>query len=245
MLLCGTGSSAPGAGSLFPGALQQILLKIIFTIREGLGNMTRTVKKAHERREEIINAALELFQTKEYDKTTMQELMDKLNIAKGTIYHYFASKEELLEAVVEDIVDKELKKKEALIKSSGFRGLNALQKMQTLATSDTLAEEHEQILEKLHHPGNTIMHARQLGRYLTKLAPLYADVIEEGCTQGIFTTDHPLECAEFLLAGIQYLTDVGFYPWSKDELARRMAAFPSLVEAQLRAPKGSFSFLAE
>lgn len=207
--------------------------------------MTRIVKKASERRREIIQAARKLFQTKEYDKTTMQKLMDELNIAKGTIYHYFSSKEELLEAVVEGLVDEELRKKEELMKSSRCRNLNALQKIRILVTTDTMAEENEQILDKLHHPGNTIMHARQLGRYLIKLAPIYAAVIEEGRDQGIFKTDHPLECAEFMLAGIQFLTDVGFYPWSKAQLARRMEAFPSLVEAQLNAPKGSFSFLAE
>ena len=89
--------------------------------------MTRIVKKAGERRKEIIRAARKLFRTKEYDKTTMQELMDKLNIAKGTIYHYFSSKEELLDAVVEELVNEEL------------------------------------------------------GRYLIRLAPIYADVIKEGC----------------------------------------------------------------
>ncbi len=175
----------------------------------------------------------------------MQELMDKLNIAKGTVYHYFSSKEELVEAVVEELVNEELRQKVELMKSSRCRNLNALQKMRILVTTDTMAEENEQILDKLHHPGNTIMHARQLGRYLVKLVPIYAAVIEEGCEQSIFKTDHPLECAEFMLAGIQFLTDVGFYPWSNAQLARRMEAFPSLVEARLSAPKGSFSFLAE
>ena len=85
--------------------------------------MKRTVKKASERRGEIINAARELFQTKEYEKVTMQELMDKLNIAKGTIYHYFSSKEELLEAVVEDLVDEELKKKKGQSLNSSKAGI--------------------------------------------------------------------------------------------------------------------------
>jgi len=205
----------------------------------------RIIKKPDERRKEIILAARELFQTKEYDRTTMQELMNKLDIAKGTIYHYFSSKEELLEAVVEELVDEELQRKMLLMESSRFQKLNALEKIRELATSDTMAEENEQILENLHQPGNTLMHTRQLGRYLIKLAPVFASVFKEGCDQGIFKTDHPLECAEFMLAGLQFLTDMGFYPWSEAQLARRMEAFPSLVEAQLGAPKGSFSFLAQ
>jgi AcrR family transcriptional regulator len=207
--------------------------------------MPRTVKKPEERRAEIIKAARKLFQANEYDKVTMQELMDTLNIAKGTIYHYFSSKAELLEAVVEDLVDEDLRRKEALMNDSKNRNLNALDKLRILITDDTLAEDHAHLLDSLHQSDDSKMHVRQLGHHLTRLAPLYAAIIEEGCAQGIFATRHPLECSEFLLAGTQFLTDVGLYPWSDEQLARRMAALPDLIEDQLHAPPGSFSFLAE
>lgn len=207
--------------------------------------MTRIVKKAYERRKDILDAARELFRTKEYDKVTMQELMEKLNIAKGTIYHYFSSKEELLEAVVEDIVDEKLKRIQEIMENSKYKNLDALDKMRMLVMHTSMEEEHEQILDTLHHSGNTKMHSLQLGSFIIKLSPIYASVIEEGVKQGIFKTDHPLECAEFLLAGIQFLTDIGFYPWSNEQLVRRMEAFPSLVESQLQAPKGSFDFLTK
>lgn len=207
--------------------------------------MTRIVKKPDERRKEIIQAARELFQEKDYEKMTMKELMDKLKIAKGTIYHYFTSKENLLEAVVEDLMDGELQRKKQLLKSRQCSKMNALKKFQLLVTSDTMAEDNEQILESLHHSGNTLMHTRLLGLYILKLAPIFAVVIEEGCDQGVFKTEHPRECAEFLFSGFQFLTDVGFYPWSQTQLSRRIKAFPSLIETQLGAPKGSFSFLAE
>jgi AcrR family transcriptional regulator len=207
--------------------------------------MMRIVKKADVRKREIIKAARDLFQKGDYESTTMQAIMDELNIAKGTIYHYFASKEELLEAVVEDLISERIQAKNEAINSSEYKALDALEKLRLFTTFNRLAEDNERILEELHRPGNTIVHTRQIGRFLTMLAPFYAEVIQEGCDQGLFKTDHPLECAEFLLAGIQFITDVGFYPWTDDQLARRMKAIPSLVEAQLGAPEGSFSFLVE
>ena len=207
--------------------------------------MKRIVKKPAERRKEIIQAARELFQEKDYDSVTMQGVMEKLNIAKGTIYHYFSSKEDLLESVVEDLIEEELIKKRELMKSQQCRKMNALDKFRLLVTSDTMAEDNEQILDSLHQPGNTRMHTRLLGHYLIKLAPIFAAVIEEGCDEGVFKTQHPRECAEFLLAGFQFLTDVGFYPWSQSQLDRRIKAFPALIESQLAAPQGSFRFLAE
>jgi AcrR family transcriptional regulator len=73
--------------------------------------MKRNVKKASERRGEIINVARKFFQTNENEKVTMQELMDTINIEKSTIYRYFSSKEEVLEVVVEDLLNEKLRKK--------------------------------------------------------------------------------------------------------------------------------------
>jgi AcrR family transcriptional regulator len=204
--------------------------------------MVRTVKKPEVRRQEIVAAARELFEKQQYEKTTMKDVMDKLGIAKGTIYHYFTSKEDLLEAVVEQTVDEYVTGVQAILNATEG---NALDRMQVLIASGNVAEEHEQILEHLHRPGNIGVHTRQLAVTLLKLAPLYESVIRQGCEEGVFQTEQPLECAEFLLAGIQFLTDMGFYPWSQEDLMRRAMAIPALVEAQLKAPKGSFDFLIE
>ncbi|MBT3189153.1 MAG: TetR/AcrR family transcriptional regulator [Anaerolineae bacterium] len=204
--------------------------------------MVRTVKKPEERRQEIILAAAELFRSKGYEKTTMQNVMDAVGIAKGTIYHYFKSKEDLLEAVIEQSVVEYLAGMQTTLdESSG----NALDKMRLLITSGQVADEQEEILEHLHRPGNAGMQTRQLAVTISGLAPLYAKVIQQGCDEGVFQTEYPLESGELLLTGIQFLTDLGIHPWSQEELIRRAMAFPALIEAQLRAPKGSFNFLIE
>jgi AcrR family transcriptional regulator len=75
----------------------------------GAGNSTRwvsdiakrprVVKPAARRREEILRAALGLFGEKGYDATTVQDIADAAEVAAGTVYLYFSSKEELLGAL--------------------------------------------------------------------------------------------------------------------------------------------------
>jgi len=204
--------------------------------------MARTIKKPKERRQEIITAAVELFRTKGYEKTTMQNVMDALGIAKGTIYHYFKSKEDLLEAVIEESVVEYLTGMQATLDESTG---NALDKMRLLILAGQVADEQEEIIEHLHRPGNAGMQTRQLAVTISGLAPLYAKVIQQGCDEGVFQTEHPLESAELILSGIQFLTDLGIHPWKPEDLMRRALSFPALLEAQLRAPKGSFDFLIE
>lgn len=198
--------------------------------------------KTTNRRTKIIEVARTLFQAKDYNATTMQEIMDKLDIAKGTIYHYFKSKEDLLEAVIEDLVSKNVNQTEALLKA--FKG-TSLEKIQLLVKSGNISKSSEKILDHLHRPANDGMHTRMLAKALIKQAPLYARVIQEGCDEGVFKTKSPLECAEFILSAVQFLTDSGIYPWGKEELNRRMQAFPALIEQLLQAPAGSFQFLLE
>ena len=82
--------------------------------------MTRIVKKPEVRKQEVLKAARHLFLARGYDKTTMQSVVDYLGIAKGTIYHYFKFKEELLEAVVEDIVTEDNARKRLLSEADAW-----------------------------------------------------------------------------------------------------------------------------
>lgn len=202
--------------------------------------MVRTVKKPEERRTEIIKAARYLFQTREYDKTTMQDVMNHLGVAKGTIYYYFTSKEELLEAVIEDMVAESVERMQQLV--DGASG-NALDKIRLLVAAGQLAEENQDMLQQIHQPGNLGLHTRLLAVALQKQAPLYAQLFEQGCAEGLFQTDTPLETAEFILTAVQFLTDTGIFPWPPEVLTRRAQALPALIEAQLKAPRGSFQFL--
>lgn len=202
--------------------------------------MARTVKKPEERRREIVSMSRNLFLKQGYESTTMQDVMTKLGIAKGTAYHYFKSKENLLEAVVEDMVGEYMAVVEkALQECQG----NALDKLRVLFSAGRTTPGEKETLDHLHEPGNMGMHVRLLAFTLTRLAPLYAGVISQGCQEGLFRTEHPLETAEILLAGIQFVTDIGYYPWSQQDMERRAKAIPALIEDLLHAPKNSFNLL--
>ncbi len=203
--------------------------------------MVRTVKKPEERRMEILEAARFLFQTKGFENTSMQEIIDRLGIAKGTIYYYFKSKEELLEAVIDNIIDESVIRMQKNIDASDG---NALDKLRRLVAAGKISEENDEILEHLHKPGNAGLHCRLLAVAIIKQSPLYAKLFQQGCEEGIFQTDTPQETAEFILTAIQFLTDVGIYPWTQETMLRRAKAIPSLLETVLRAQPGSFRFLS-
>ncbi|MCF8331862.1 MAG: TetR/AcrR family transcriptional regulator [Bacteroidales bacterium] len=58
-----------------------------------------------DRRNEIIDAALNLFATEGYDSTSIARIAKEAKISKGLVYNYFSSKEELLTKVVENAAE--------------------------------------------------------------------------------------------------------------------------------------------
>jgi AcrR family transcriptional regulator len=58
-----------------------------------------------ERRSEIVTAAASLFDDSTFAATTMDDIARQVGVAKPTLYHYFASKEEILHAIHEEFID--------------------------------------------------------------------------------------------------------------------------------------------
>ena len=60
----------------------------------------RISKKHDIRLNEILDISENLFATKGYEKTTVNDILDGVGIGKGTFYHYFKSKAEVMDAVI-------------------------------------------------------------------------------------------------------------------------------------------------
>jgi AcrR family transcriptional regulator len=60
---------------------------------------------ASDTKERIKAAARELFAQKGAQKTSLQEIADKLGITKPALYYHFASREDLLRSIVQPLID--------------------------------------------------------------------------------------------------------------------------------------------
>ncbi|MFZ1126945.1 TetR/AcrR family transcriptional regulator, partial [Methanoregula sp.] len=65
--------------------------------------MARIVKieEYNTKRNEILDAALALIYSKGYEQMAIQDILDELKISRGAFYHYFTSKQALLEALID------------------------------------------------------------------------------------------------------------------------------------------------
>ena len=65
----------------------------------------RQTKPAEVRIDELMNAAQTLFLAKGVEATTISEIIASVGVAKGTFYHYFESKQHIVEALKKRYID--------------------------------------------------------------------------------------------------------------------------------------------
>jgi AcrR family transcriptional regulator len=85
--------------------------------------VSRWRRRKDARPGEIIEAALELFVTRGFNATRLDDVANQAGISKGTLYLYFSSKEDLFRAVVQQIIVPEVEKAER--QAAEFKGSQA------------------------------------------------------------------------------------------------------------------------
>lgn len=146
-------------------------------------------KSTKERQKEIIEAARELFFTKGYEATSTVDIMKAVGIAKGTLYYHFASKEEILDALIESITDKMAMQARAVRNN---KNLSVVERMVGIIGATTVEELQDgSVVAALHLPQNALLHQKSYSLMIEKLSPIMLEVVMEGIEEGIFETDFP------------------------------------------------------
>ena len=66
---------------------------------------SRAQKRAKKTRKKLKKAALDVFSEKAVDAATVEEITKKADVGKGTLYQYFADKDEVVVTLIEEAID--------------------------------------------------------------------------------------------------------------------------------------------
>lgn len=162
----------------------------------------RITKDPEERRQELIDAAERLFMEKGYEATAVSDIVQDVDVAQGTFYYYFPSKEEILEAIIEKDMTA-LEDDVRVIAEDPH--LDPAAKINAIVNSIIgISSSRKEIMDYLHKESNAVMHEKMERHLIERLVPLMAEVVSQGVAEGRFDVHHPTEAVEFLLASMVY-----------------------------------------
>jgi AcrR family transcriptional regulator len=173
--------------------------------------MARTVDtEAHAvRRDAFVDAAQLLMQAKGYEQMSIQDVLDEVGASRGAFYHYFASKTDLLEAVVTRIVDTALASAAPVVDDTA---LDAAAKLEGLfgGIAQWKMERTELMLALVRvwlSDDNTLMRDKMWEHLDARLAPVLAGIVQQGDAEGTFSVSSPAATARVMVALLHGLND--------------------------------------
>lgn len=185
-------------------------------------------KYPEQTQERIVEASVKLFIEKGYEQTTIQDILDALNLSKGGLYHHFKSKEEILEAVKQKRAQYAADMLRDLIENT--KAKNAKEKMKKilfqLGTS-TKTHSFDAVLSSQSSNPHFVMGAIQ--NAVTQDAPIISKLIEEGVRDGSIQTTEPTLCAEIFLLLLNFWTSPVLFKRNLDETKKRLSYLQSLM----------------
>jgi AcrR family transcriptional regulator len=208
------------------------------------------IKEEYEmRRNEILNAAQSLIYTMGYEKMSIQNILSDLHISKGAFYHYFDSKQSLIEALILRL-GKQME--ELLVPIVNDGDLPALTKLQRFfdVAARWKTDRKEYLLKLVqvwYGDDNTYLRQKVQAALIPQTSYLLSNVVLQGKQEGVFNTAYPEHISEIIFSLlqnfgeklIQLIIQQKLDPETLDRLDTLSASYQDAMERILGAAHGS------
>ena len=214
---------------------------------------TLNVESHAVRRDAFLNAAQRLIQSRGYEQMSIGDILAELDASRGAFYHYFESKDALLDAVVERMADQATVRLEPALADPE---LTATAKLEALfgGMAQFKAERKElvlRILEVWMSDGNALVREKMRHLVSARLVPWLERIVDQGIAEGVFSSRYPDYLARILAALVQGMSDLAAELWmgrqlgtvTFEEVERTFAAYLEAFERIVGVRPGSLKFL--
>ncbi|MEW5992267.1 MAG: TetR/AcrR family transcriptional regulator [Chloroflexota bacterium] len=219
--------------------------------------MARTLNpESHAvRREAFVDAAQGLIQTRGYERFSLQDILDATGASKGAFYHYFESKDALVDAVVDRMADQAMARVGPLLDDPD---LPAPRKLEAVfgGIAQYKAERRDLVLGVMRvwlSDDNAIVREKLRRLASSRQRLLLERIVRQGIAEGSFTSRAPDALPAVLVGLLQGMGELAMELWigrqdgsvTFEEVKRTFDAYLEAFERIVGVRPGSLQFLDE
>ena len=194
------------------------------------------------KKEFILDVAEKMFIEQGFDQTSIAQILDATQIAKGTLYYYFTSKEEIMDAIIERWIDRSFEQVRIWVE---HKQLPILERLMGALASLNMQKDGQELLDHLHAPQNALLHEKTNQILLSKVPEILYPLFQEGFQTGEMQTTYPYESIEMMLTYSLQIFNSSFQTLDQAEKNHKIQAFIYLLEKIFQTKEGYFSSLEQ
>jgi AcrR family transcriptional regulator len=194
---------------------------MLMPARHARRRRTHPTEHRTPRKEEILDAAAELFAEHGFDAVSLNDIAAAVGLSKATLYHYFSRKEEILGTIVVTTIrelNAFIERRIAQVSGPEARLIAFLE-----AQADFF-EQHQTwfqvLLTRFSHLTEPKLRDEGV-KWRVNYESIIKGIIRDGIHAGVFRTDHPNSVVRVVLASVYWL--VRWYRPDGPKRAREIA----------------------
>jgi AcrR family transcriptional regulator len=199
-------------------------------------------EKSDNTKRGIVEVATDLFIRNTYERTTIEDILKEWKGSKGSLYYHFESKEEILNAVVEALAEKEEKRIAEAISKDENDAVGMLN-LFLAACLDRTPQLYD-LEAEIYRSGNVTLSYRIAKLYIEKSIPFLEVIMRKGIEEGVFKIEYPAEMMEFALIIEEFVFKYPMFECGAEKYLRKISAYQSLLELMLGLEKGCLEQLS-
>ncbi|HEX9550415.1 MAG TPA: TetR/AcrR family transcriptional regulator [Candidatus Limnocylindrales bacterium] len=205
------------------------------------------------RRDAFVDAAQGLIQTRGYERFSLQDILEATEASKGAFYHYFGSKDALLDAVVDRLADQAIARVGPVLDDPD---LPAPRKLEAVfgGIAQYKAERKDLILGIMRvwlSDDNAIVREKLRRLAASRQRPLLERIVRQGVAEGSFTSRSPESLPSVLVGLVQSMGERAMELWigrqdgsvTFEEVKQTFDAYLEAFERIVGVRPGSLKFL--
>lgn len=193
----------------------------------------------------ILDAAKEYLCSKDsVADITVDMIAKQAGIGKGSIYYYFISKDEIIDAVIDQCYSVAIEDFIAEIKSHK----NSLEKLKLLfqsILSSELKDKSRNVIRELHLQNDIVTNYKLMMASIKVISPIVTELLVEGTEKVELHAEFPEESSRMIIAMLTFMLDNYFFPNSDENRLRSLKLYSQILETCLKTKPGSFDFLTQ
>jgi AcrR family transcriptional regulator len=195
--------------------------------------MGRRSKDPEIRKKEFVAAAIELFQAKGFEQTSVTDITNKVGVSHGAFFYYYKSKDEILKDVIEEIIAMDVQFVKGLVDNKDMSAKEKFRVILKTSVNSMKSRPDNHLAEFFHSSANAGFHRDFTMRSREALVPLFTEIAEQGIREGYCEIKYPRETIEYLTYIFESIDDSFAGPQNNEEYYRKIRALELIVAKSL------------
>ena len=191
----------------------------------------------------ILDSMQKLMLKKDTRSISVSEIAREAGIGKGSIYYYFKSKEEIVDAVIERSYSDAIRQAQELVQAPGLDALTKMEIIFRTCRDSSIELSRQEAGSYMVLQQSALLHQQYIYIMIRNLRPILADIIRQGNQEGTISCSSPDEVAEIVLIILTIKFDTYLSNSDLTQTQKTLDVFTYMLETSFQIEKGRLDYI--